>query len=494
MADRLPPPPPPAGTTGSDEPADRDDDALSPDERAILARWQPPGPPEGFAARVLAAPRQARTPRRGRWLAAVGLAAAGAVATAVWWPAPAATARVTGGGPRQTLAARASVAVADRAVAVAEPGAALAWQRIGPAAVVGQERGDIFYRVDRGGPFTVVTPVGRIEVTGTCFRVEIVMSPKKHLLLGGAVGAAVAAAAVITVYEGKLVVVGDGGAAPAAAGERVVVRAGGAPAPAPPDRPTSPTAPDQPGPATVALALPPAPTEATTREELLARDKVQREQLAMMARQLAALQASGGGGRPGTAGLLEDGGWVDPTPAELAAWAKECRVKIDLPPIMRGEPMKIPPAWARELAMSDDELAVANQVFVDLAADWATRVRAWYVEATGDAAGADALSAQSMGQELTEKATRGEPAALQKRLAEERARLVAPPADLSKASPFERYFRAFADLGNEAERLLAAKLGADKAHGLRVHEGGWPMRMGMAGCADDEDGAAAGAP
>ncbi len=487
MTDHDPPRP---GAT--DDVAADDVVELSAAERALLARWQPPGPPADFAARVLA-PSPARRAGPARWIGATAVAAVATVTALVaWWPSSSATATVAAAQPRRIAVARETVPVGARGVAVVEPGAALAWQQVGRAIVVGQDAGDVFYRVDPGGPFTVVTPVGQVKVTGTCFRVEIIMSPTKHALLGGALGAVVATAAVVTVYEGKIIVVGDRGTQVASAGERTTLRPGAAPSPeAAPDRP-----PVGGGPATIALTLPAAPTDATTRDELLRRDTIQREQLAMLAKRVQELERGGGGGpgRPGGPRGLGEGSWLDPTPAELAAWAKECRVRIDLPPVMRGEAMKIPPDWAHDAGLTDVEVATANQVFADLATDWTRRVRGWYVEATGDAGGADALSAQAMGQELQEKAAPNEPQALSKRIAHERAGLVPPPDDLAKASPFERYFRAMAGLGEEAERLLADKLGAEKAHALRAHEGGWPMRMDMAGCDDDDGGADAPTP
>ncbi len=168
-------------------------------------------------------------------------------------------------------------------------------------------------------------------------------------------------------------------------------------------------------------------------------------------------------------------------------------MRIDLPPVMRGEPMKFGPEMASAARLSEPEVAAANQVFVDLSIEWARRVRAWYVEATGDTAGADTLSAHAMGQELQDKAPPREPDLLRQRIAEERAGLVAAPGDLSKTSAYERYFRSMAGLGEEAERLLGEKLGADKAHALRTYEGGWPMRMDMGGCADD-NGTGGGTP
>jgi hypothetical protein len=50
------------------------------------------------------------------------------------------------------------------------------------------------------------------------------------------------------------------------------------------------------------------------------------------------------------------------------------------------------------------------------------------------------------------------------------------PVERARASAYERRFRALTGLGDEAERLLAVKLGPERAHVLRTHRGGWPMR------------------
>ncbi len=89
-----------------------------------------------------------------------------------------------------------------------------------------------------------------------------------------------------------------------------------------------------------------------------------------------------------------------------------------------------------------------------------------------------------MGEELHDKAAPGEPELVRRRISQERAGLAPAPADVQRLSPFERYFRALAGLGEEAERLLAARVGADKARAVRAEHGGWPMRMSMPGCAD----------
>ncbi len=461
------------------------DDELTPTARAALARWSPPGPPAGFAERVVAAgaadagtPRP-ETGRRPRWpLLVAGGAVAAALAMFAWPASPLPDVAVA----TRSYATRETVALGGRGVAVVEPGAALGWQRNVGGLAVQQSSGDVFYRVDRaeGAPFVVNTPAGDVRVTGTCFRVEVRPMLPKSSLIGAAAGAAVATIAVVTVYEGKVLVASPSGKAEVQAGERVTLD----------DRPPmpAPDMPGQPGPQ-VAIAVPSEPSSTITREELLVRDKAQREQIAALSTRLKQLEdAVVAGGpvvkkRPVIGG--EDGNWVDPTPEELADLAKECGVKIDLPAIFRGQPMQVSSETAEALGITPEELAQVNQVFVDLAASWHARVRALYIEATGDVQGADQLSSHGMGEELQDKAIPGEQQALQRKLSYERAGLLKPPTDLSKASPYERYFRSFAALGEEAERLIAARIGAEKAHALRTQNNGWPMKMGIAGCADE---------
>lgn len=462
------------------------DDAADP-VRAALDRWNPAGPPAGFADRIVAIaaaePLPGRRRPRPRWPVAVaGLAAAAVLAMFVWpasAPPPIAVAT-------RTFASRETVALGGRGVAVVEPGTALGWHRDGQGLAVQQPSGDVFYRVDRaaGAPFVVTTPAGDVRVTGTCFRVEVQPMLPKASILGAAAGAVVATVAVVTVYEGKVLVASPAGKAEVKAGERVTLD-GTAPMPTP-----------DPGPGRgprVAIAVPAEPSAAITRDELLIRDKAQREQIAALSTRLKELEGAVAGGRikrpGGPPGLDED--FLNPSKEDLLAMAKQCGVKLDLPPVMRGEPMTISPDSAAEIGLTPEEVATANQVFVEVGKQWRARVRGWYIEATGDTAGGDQLSAHAMGEELQDKAAPGEPGLVQKRISHERAGLALAPPDLSRLSPFERYFRALADLGNEAERMLAAKLGPEKAHKLRAVNGGWGIRMQMAGC-DGEDGEGGG--
>lgn len=528
------------GREGHDVRAPDEGDELSAAQRELLQRWQPPAPPPGFADRVMAARQAAGDeeasgasrasggrvalrptarraaavaagPPRRRALAWGGgaLAALAVAAVALSWSsrparAPGVSDASSGApdsgdarasaAPLRRMAGREALGLGGRGVAVAEAGAALGWRRDGAALRVEQEAGEVFYRVDPiaggrpgepKGSFTVATAAGEVRVTGTCFRVEVItMQPLKQGLIGAVAGAALATAVVVTVYEGKVVVASPSGSAQVRAGERVTLT---------PDRPPvlGSGAPAQ----AVAIAELPAAAPNASREELLARDETLRQQVAQLSKRVHQLQAvampgPGPGGGPG--GGKQDS-WLDKTPEQLLEFARECRVQLDLPPVMRGAAPKLDPETATALELSTAQVSDVNQVFQTLGADWGKQVRALYVEATGDGSGADSLSPQAMGQELQEKAAPGEPDALQRRIAEERAGMVPAPAQaqVAKASAFERYFRALTSLGDDAERAMAVVLGGEKAHKLRARNGGWPVRMALAGC---RDGATAGEP
>ena len=59
--------------------------------------------------------------------------------------------------------------VSNRAVAVLEEGSSLRWDASGAV----QENGNIFYRVNPGGTFSVLARGMKIEVKGTCFRIQV---------------------------------------------------------------------------------------------------------------------------------------------------------------------------------------------------------------------------------------------------------------------------------------------------------------------------------
>jgi ferric-dicitrate binding protein FerR (iron transport regulator) len=69
---------------------------------------------------------------------------------------------------------RVSLRLGHRGVAVLEAGAGIVY-RVGNhgAVEVDQQRGQVFYRVDRDGDFVVATPAGQVEAAPACFQVRV---------------------------------------------------------------------------------------------------------------------------------------------------------------------------------------------------------------------------------------------------------------------------------------------------------------------------------
>jgi ferric-dicitrate binding protein FerR (iron transport regulator) len=435
------------------------DDELTETDRRALDAWTPLGPPPGFAERVLAA-RERPAPRR-RWplvAGALACAAAAAVLFVVTRPAS----RAASGSLEATE--RTTAELGDRAVAVAEPTAALTWKIDDDgAAAIEQRTGDVFYRVDRGGPFVVHTPAGDVRVTGTCFRIEVQpMNKSKQLILSGTVGAALATAVVITVYEGHVIAETQTARTELAAGTRATVGADGRTATAT----TTPMA--------DLIARLPVDDARVTREELLARATAQRAELEKLRVRLAELEQQGGHDAAEEAGRP----WYDPSDERLKLWVAECHVRSDEPGFDRFSPL----TSANTRGLEPGELAGYNAAMAEVHQPYKLLVRSLYIEATGDTAGADTLSIEAMRGEIQEKSVPGEHNLILQKIARERAGLQPPPADLSRTSPLERLFRAYIELGNQAEAALAKRLGPERAKELRGE--GWGSRSNWSGCPD----------
>jgi periplasmic protein TonB len=160
------------------------------------------------AREVAAAPAlvSGRRVRWQRWAIAAGGVLAAAVVVLALWRRP-----FAGTVPREVAATtRTTVDIGGRARAVMEAGGALAYAVEGSGRTqVTQRSGSVFYRVDRGGPFVVVTPVGQVRVKGTCFRIAAAAAPAHALL--------------VTVFEGEVELVNPHGALGVAAGETALL-------------------------------------------------------------------------------------------------------------------------------------------------------------------------------------------------------------------------------------------------------------------------------
>lgn len=433
----------------------QDDD---PKVDAALAAWDALTPPPGFADSVLArraVPAPVR--RRGRWIAGAALVAAAAVAV-VAWPAPRSAAGAL------TARARVTARLGDRGLAVAEADSELRWRvdRSG-AAELEQPRGNVFYRVEHGEPFVVHTPAGDVRVTGTCFRIEVIaMTPTKKMLLSGLGGAALASAVLVTVYEGHVIAETRTAKTDVLAGARATMdgRAG----------------------TTLisdAIALT-VDDEHASREQLIARTRQQARELAELRAKVAPPAAEpDSDDRPARMQERDPGrAWYDPSPETLAKWAADCRIRIDAPDVDHFEPATA--ANAADYHLRPEELADYNAAMTDINKQWRSDVRALYLEVTGDTAGADTLSPQSMQHEIEEKSAEGETNVFRQALARERAGLQAAPAELGKTSAYQRMMRAWAALGDQTEAALARRLGAPRAKELRGD--GWDRQGEMRGC------------
>lgn len=461
--------------------SDDDTELLSTSEREALDAWDPLTPPAGFADRVLAARSAPPAPaKRRRWpivVAAAGTAcAAAATAVLVMRGEPDLSASGSLVADRRT-----TEQLGERAVAVAEPTASLTWSvDHGGATDVVQQRGDVFYRVDKSGaPFIVHTPAGDVRVSGTCFRISIqppeeVMTKTKQILLSGTLGAAVATAVVVTVYEGHVIAETKTARTEIAAGNRATLDTGNGTVVASAD-PTMGSG-RQPGGGPVIIRKAPTPaidTAKASREELVAYAEAQQAENAKLRGMLAQTE----GPPPGDGEENPDGRpFYDPSPETLKEWAKECRVQADEPGFDRWEPQT--DLGRNERGLEAGELAAYNEALSEVKQEWLSFVRLLYVEATGDSAGAETLSLQAMGNEILEKSGDQNGDVLQQ-LSAERAGLQ-PVGDATREPPSTRYMREFTKLGDKTEAALAKRLGPERARAIRGE--GWGSRSRMQGC------------
>jgi hypothetical protein len=178
---------------------DETDPFLTPEMHAALS---PQRPPERFAERVMGRITRLREGRRRRTRAL-------AVGGAVFLAAAASVALFAGRAESRgeiRAEARQDVRLGSRVVAVLSPGAHVAWK----GDLVTQYAGDVFYRVEPGGPERVHTSAGDVTVRGTCFDVKVRPAEEEERAMtrgnarSGAVGAIAAAAVLVGVYEGKV--------------------------------------------------------------------------------------------------------------------------------------------------------------------------------------------------------------------------------------------------------------------------------------------------
>jgi hypothetical protein len=286
------------------------------------------------------------------------------------------------------------------------------------------------------------------------------MTPNQKLLTAGLAGAAIASAVLVTVYEGHVIAETRSARTELAAGSQAMMRGG--------DRSIV---------AGAALAAPGDDTHAT-RDQLLARTQLQRVELNRLRARVAQLEKTPTSPEGEARDVPEPGRlWHDPSPETLAAWVATCHVRSDEPALDDFTPLTEPDS---ERGVTASELGDYNAALTEVQTRWKNLTRTLYIETTGDLAGADSLTSVSMRREIEDKSPPGELNAILQRISQERAGLVAPPPDPSKASPLERLMRAHVELGDESEAAVAKRLGPDRAHAIRGE--GWNNRNDRGGC------------
>lgn len=444
-------------------------DPLDPEQ---LASYDVPGAPAGFADRVMAAvaaPESAtatatatrsRSPRGA--LAALGALAA-VLAIALGWSLlrgqPAAVRAGAGDAHgAHVAAARETIALGGRGLAVAEPGTQLRWDVADDgAARVEQDRGSAFYRVERGGTFEVATPLGVVTVTGTCFSVEVSMGkPSKDSIRGAMIGAALATAVVVTVYEGGVSFARGGDRVRAGAGDSVVARAGESPQ--------------------VRGGGGLAATASAQAELAIARARV-----ADLEHQLAG--SSGGSGAAASSATRrrptddDPTAYFAPTHDQLADMAATCTVAYDMPPFGGDHDDLVSADTAAQAGLGDADRAAVDDAYRAVEARDLAQLRALYVELTGvEPDAAATLSPNAIVDDIEAKSDPADAALARKRISAERAGLAPAPSapELASHAIVERMLRVEANLGNDAEAAAAGVLGGDRARALRAITGtGW---------------------
>ncbi len=439
-----------------------------PFEPELLGAWQPVDPASDFATQVVAASQAERSSAKPRWPWLAAAAASILLLIGVTQLHLPATGSVVASG-RQTLA------LGHRGTAVAEAGAAVDWE-VGASgrARIAQRSGNVFYRVERGGPFVVSTPLGEVEVKGTCFRVEVdKMGLTKGSLSAAGVGALAASALLVTVYEGRVLLASERGKAEVAAGQQASLRAGemamvhdslqaGDKAPA----------------TNVATTLL-APGE--TREQLLARVAAEQAELVRLRKQMQDLEAE-------KSSKLDpnslDHPFYAPSQAELLQMAKECKLSWDDPSL--GTRATIPMKQARKVGLTAEEIDQAQRTTAEFNKQYVADLKKFYTEVGGEKTVADTIDPANLWWEISQKTDQTEMRQIYQRMAQERAGLAQPSVSSEGQSPTERMMRRVLKAGDDYEAVVGQAIGPDLAHKLR--DKGWGSRHNSSyGCPGEED-------
>jgi ferric-dicitrate binding protein FerR (iron transport regulator) len=421
------------------------DDPTSPRPAPPLDAWDDPAPAEGFADRMMARldrevslappagpPPAARPPgRRPAWairpwqaaLAGAALATvvllAGLALRGGAQEAP--LARVSSTGSLVATAARSTHRIGDRGVAVAETGASLSWQvDVDGNGVVTQQLGAVFYRVEHEDRrrFAVMTPQGRVVVTGTCFTVVVLPT-----------------STTVQVHEGSVQLHADHDVIELLAGERARLT---------PDR-------------IVRIDRIDDLTKDRGAASSGAHPEVSMAQPIVKARPAVAQPR------------------LIPDAATLAQWAEKCHVRADMPPFEELKPKNEAEweAYTRSMGGTAAETEAVEAAFTSVEQRAFSKLHDLYVQTTGDKQSTGSLTLDRMLYEIARTAEYQEELEIYQKISAERAGLGVPPP-LDQRSNLEVLLREILAQGDAFETELARRVGPVRARQLREHNQGWP--------------------
>ncbi len=426
---------------------DRNDTEPTEVEQLLDQLWPVRPPPEGFAWRVVDAEAKlvAKAPaagqrrrRRSSWPLRLGAgsAAAAGLALALWG--------VLGSGREAhdlghlRAQQRRTVQIGARAVAVVEAGGEIAWSGRGGRLRVDQPSGSVFYRVDRGGSFRVVTPAGEVEVTGTCFRVTSdVPGPP-----AGAQSADQVTATWVEVMEGAVILRNGQGEVGLTPGERGRIALGSLPVKMPWRHDS-----------TEALAdarlrndvLPVRPPAAASRPPTV----------------MVPLRAPGAAVRS-TDPLADDDGpgkFFDFSPGEKQTLARRCNFRWSLPRHLTH----FAALDFKDVPLQPDQRAAIARLMEQHRQEFLAELRTIYLEVVGDRQTVDRLTALGLYQEIDAKSLREDGIEARRLILREWADQSRSPADLKTRPPIERMWRMLVGSSDEIVRRLETVVSRDDA-------------------------------
>jgi len=192
------------------------------------------------------------------------------------------------------------------------------------------------------------------------------------------------------------------------------------------------------------------------------RERIERLQVARLQARVRELEGRAGGADPDATGTPPRSKFHDFTDAELQALAQNCEVRFDLPRVSR-QPYRLSADVGARLHLSEAEQSEVSAIVDAASKDVVAHLRAFYLEATADAAGADSLDPMSMMREILEKSPAAAIRSAREEIARERAGFPPNP----HGTIVERYLRYVTSVGDSLQRALEPALGAQQAGAVR---------------------------